>query len=95
MAEREELALHISGTTAMLGLIGPPVAHPPAPAINKHFFQDFGLIWAYLAVATPAARAAGCKTCDGLGMLLCQEAAFRLYSGLEMAVEEMRALLYT
>ena len=42
------------------------------------------------------ARAAGCKTCDGLGMLLCQGAeAFRLYSGLEMPVEEIRALLYT
>ena len=42
------------------------------------------------------ARAAGCRTCDGLGMLLCQGAeAFRLYSGLEMPIEEIRALLYT
>ena len=42
------------------------------------------------------ARAAGCKTCDGLGMLLCQGAeAFRLYSGLEIPVEEIRTLLYT
>ena len=42
------------------------------------------------------ARAAGCRTCDGLGMLLCQGAeAFRLYSGLEMPVEEIRMLLYT
>lgn len=42
------------------------------------------------------AKAAGCKTCDGLGMLLCQGAeAFRLYSGLEMPVEEIRELLYT
>ena len=42
------------------------------------------------------ARAAGCRTCDGLDMLLCQGAeAFRLYSGLEMPVEEIRALLYT
>ena len=42
------------------------------------------------------ARAAGCRTCDGLGMLLCQGAeAFRLYSGLEMPVEEIRTLLYT
>lgn len=41
------------------------------------------------------AQAAGCKTCDGLGMLLCQGAeAFRLYSGLEMPMEEIRALLY-
>ena len=41
------------------------------------------------------ARTAGCKTCDGLGMLLCQGAeAFRLYSGLEMPIEEIRALLY-
>ena len=42
------------------------------------------------------AKAAGCKTCDGLGMLLCQGAeAFRLYSGLEMPIEEIKALLYT
>mgnify|MGYP004540085225 CR=1 FL=1 len=42
------------------------------------------------------AKAAGCRTCDGLGMLLCQGAeAFRLYSGLEMPVEEIRALLYS
>lgn len=42
------------------------------------------------------AKAAGCKTCDGLGMLLCQGAeVFRLYSGLEMPIEEIRALLYT
>lgn len=41
------------------------------------------------------AKAAGCKTCDGLGMLLCQGAeAFRLYSGLEMPVEDIRELLY-
>ena len=41
------------------------------------------------------AKAAGCRTCDGLGMLLCQGAeAFRLYSGLEMPIEEIRALLY-
>lgn len=41
------------------------------------------------------AGVAGCKTCDGLGMLLCQGAeAFRLYSGLEMPIEEIRALLY-
>jgi shikimate dehydrogenase len=42
-----------------------------------------------------AAKAAGCRTADGLGMLLCQGAeAFRLYSGMEMPVEEIRALLY-
>ena len=42
------------------------------------------------------AGAAGCRTCDGLGMLLCQGAeAFRLYSGLEMPVDEIRTLLYT
>ena len=42
------------------------------------------------------AQAAGCKTCDGLGMLLCQgAAAFRLYSGKEMPIEEIRTLLYS
>ena len=42
------------------------------------------------------AETAGCKTCDGLGMLLCQGAeAFRLYSGKDMPIEEIRALLYS
>ena len=36
IAEREELALHISGTTAMLGLIGTPVEHSQSPAMYKH-----------------------------------------------------------
>lgn len=41
------------------------------------------------------AQEAGCRTFDGLGMLLCQGAeAFRLYCGLEMPVEEIRRLLY-
>lgn len=41
------------------------------------------------------AQAAGCRTCDGLGMLLCQGAeAFRLYSGKDMPIEEIRSLLY-
>ena len=41
------------------------------------------------------AEAAGCKICDGLGMLLCQGAeCFRLYTGLEMPIEEIRGLLY-
>lgn len=41
------------------------------------------------------AQDAGCKTCDGLGMLLCQGAeAFRLYSGKDMPIEEIRARLY-
>lgn len=41
------------------------------------------------------AKAAGCRTFDGLGMLLHQgAAAFTLYTGLEMPVEEVRELLY-
>ena len=41
------------------------------------------------------AKAAGCRTCDGLGMLLCQGAeAFRLYTGLAMPIDEIRAVLY-
>lgn len=41
------------------------------------------------------AKAAGCRTCNGLGMLLCQgAAAFQLYSGLEMPIEEIKNLLY-
>lgn len=41
------------------------------------------------------AKKVGCRTCDGLGMLLYQGAeAFKLYSGLDMPVEEIRNLLY-
>lgn len=41
------------------------------------------------------AEAAGCIVCNGLGMLLCQGAeAFRLYTGEEMPVDEIRELLY-
>ena len=65
-----------------------------------HWFRP-DLVVTDVVYAPPAtkmlreAQAAGCKTFDGLGMLLCQGAeAFRLYSGLEMPVEEIRALLY-
>lgn len=41
------------------------------------------------------AKAKGCKTCDGLGMLLCQGAeCLKLYSGHEMPLEEIQTLLY-
>lgn len=41
------------------------------------------------------ARSLGLKTCDGLGMLLWQGAeAFKLYSGLDMPIDEIRNLLY-
>lgn len=41
------------------------------------------------------AETAGCIVCNGLGMLLCQGAeAFRLYTGEEMPVDEIRELLY-
>ena len=42
------------------------------------------------------AKAAGCRTCPGLGMLLYQGAeAFRLWTGYEMPVEEIRRLLFS
>ena len=41
------------------------------------------------------ARSAGCRICPGLGMLLWQGAeAFRLWTGHEMPVEEIRKLLF-
>ena len=41
------------------------------------------------------AEAAGCVVCNGLGMLLCQGAeAFRLYTGEQMPIDEIRELLY-
>lgn len=69
--------------------------------IDPSFFRP-GLVVTDVVYAPPRtkmlreAQAAGCKTCDGLGMLLCQGAeAFRLYSGEEMPIEEIRALLYS
>ncbi len=42
------------------------------------------------------AEAAGCIVCSGLGMLLCQGAeAFRLYTGEEMPIDEIKELLYS
>ncbi len=42
------------------------------------------------------AEAAGCVVCSGLGMLLCQGAeAFRLYTGEQMPIDEIKALLYS
>ncbi len=42
------------------------------------------------------AEAAGCTVCSGLGMLLCQGAeAFRLYTGEQMPIDEIRELLYS
>ena len=42
------------------------------------------------------AEAAGCTVCSGLGMLLCQGAeAFRLYTGEQMPIDEIRKLLYS
>ncbi len=41
------------------------------------------------------AEAAGCVVCNGLGMLLCQGAeAFRLYTGEQMPIDEIKELLY-
>lgn len=41
------------------------------------------------------AKEAGCQVCDGLSMLLCQGAeCFKLYSGLEMPLDEIRTCLY-
>ena len=42
------------------------------------------------------AEAAGCTVCSGLGMLLCQGAeAFRLYTGEQMPIDEIKELLYS
>ena len=74
-----------------------------APDVERSVITDQSCFRPELVVTAPTetkllqdARAAGCKTCDGLGMLLCQGAeAFRLYSGLEMPIEEIKELLYT
>ncbi len=42
------------------------------------------------------AETAGCIVCSGLGMLLCQGAeAFRLYTGEDMPIDEIKELLYS
>ena len=42
------------------------------------------------------AESSGCTVCNGLGMLLCQGAeAFRLYTGKQMPIDEIKDLLYS
>ena len=42
------------------------------------------------------AESSGCIVCNGLGMLLCQGAeAFRLYTGKQMPIDEIKDLLYS
>lgn len=78
-----------------------------APLENESLIKDSSVFREDLTVAdvvySPAetkllreAKACGCRTFSGLGMLLHQGAeAFRLYTGLEMPLEEIRRLLYT
>lgn len=78
-----------------------------APLENESLIKDKDIFREDLIVAdvvySPAetkllkeAKECGCQTFSGLGMLLHQGAeAFRLYTGLEMPLEEIRQLLYS
>ncbi len=77
-----------------------------APLENESLIKDTSVFRPDLTVAdvvySPTetkllreAKACGCKTVGGLGMLLHQGAeAFRLYAGLEMPIKEIEEILY-
>ena len=102
LADREALG----GAVARCDILSNATRVGMAPYEDQSNITDLrwfrpGLVVTDVVYAPPVTRmlreaqAAGCKTCNGLGMLLCQGAeAFRLYSGLEMPIEEIRSLLY-
>ena len=49
----------ISGSTALVGLLGDPVRHSLSPAMHNAALQALGLDWVYLALPTPADQLAG------------------------------------
>jgi shikimate dehydrogenase len=66
----------ISGTTALVAVLGDPVRHSLSPAMHNAALRELGLDWVYLALPTPAARLAGvldaleAVDCRGLNITL-------------------------
>ncbi|SBO44140.1 shikimate dehydrogenase [Cyanobium sp. NIES-981] len=70
------MALPISASTALLGVLGDPVRHSLSPAMHNAALAALGLDWIYLALPTPAAelaavvRALEALDCRGLNVTL-------------------------
>jgi shikimate dehydrogenase len=66
----------ISGTTALVGVLGDPVRHSLSPAMHNAALEELGLDWVYLALPAPAPELAGvvraleALDCRGLNVTL-------------------------
>jgi hypothetical protein len=60
----------ISGSTALVGVLGDPVRHSLSPAMHNAALRQLGLDWVYLALPTPAASLA--PVLEGLEALGCR-----------------------
>jgi shikimate dehydrogenase len=66
----------ISGSTALVGVLGDPVRHSLSPAMHNAALQELGLDWVYLALPAPAPELAGvvraleALDCRGLNVTL-------------------------
>jgi shikimate dehydrogenase len=61
------VAIEISGTTRLVGLLGWPVEHSLSPVMQNAAFAALGLDWAYVPLPTPADRLP--EAVAGLGAL--------------------------
>jgi shikimate dehydrogenase len=70
------MALPISASTALVGVLGDPVRHSLSPAMHNAALAALGLDWIYLALPTPSAelatvvRALEALECRGLNVTL-------------------------
>lgn len=102
LAETDKLAEEIKASTILVNATGVGMK----PLEGQSLITDVSILRSDLVVAdviyTPSetellklAKAQGCKTFNGLGMLIGQgAAAFKLWTGKEMPVDEIKELLF-
>jgi shikimate dehydrogenase len=70
------MPVSISGSTALVGVLGDPVRHSLSPAMHNAALEAMGLDWVYLALPTPAealatvVRALEAMDCRGLNVTI-------------------------
>ena len=76
MASVSRFAQPISGSTALVGVLGDPVRHSLSPVMHNAALKELGLDWVYLALPTPAEhlgevlRGLEAMDCRGLNVTL-------------------------
>ncbi|CAK6686713.1 shikimate dehydrogenase [Synechococcus sp. CCY9201] len=76
MASISRFAQPISGSTALVGVLGDPVRHSLSPVMHNAALKELGLDWVYLALPTPAehlgevVRGLEAMDCRGLNVTL-------------------------